>query len=124
MNENLNVPESDYPTDLKGLRAYCGGKEALVQKVLNSFVEVSPQYLKELSEVLVNGNCEEIRALCHKIRGAGSIIRADSLLEIVAQIRQSSIDAELDQAKERMPALEKAVADISDFIKKLGFTPS
>ena len=124
MTENVNVAKNESPVDLEGLRSYCAGKEELVQKVLGAFMQAGPSYLEELTAAFETCDSEEIRALCHKIRGAGSILHAAPMLAIVSQIRQSSIDAEFGRAKGYLSALEKAFADICDFIEKHGFTPS
>ncbi len=124
MTENLKAAKAESPVDIERLRSYCAGLEELVQKVLGAFMLAGPSYLVELTTALESGNVEEIRALCHKIRGAGSIVHAIPMLAIIAQIRQSSIDAECDRAKEYLSDLAKAFTDIFDFIEKHGFTPS
>jgi len=105
---------------MKGFVAYCRGNEDLVQKLLDSFAQVGLPYLKELRDAVESCDAESVRAVCHKIRGAGSIICAEPLLAIVDKIRQSAVDADFDRAKGLLPELEKAFSDVIDFIKKIG----
>ena len=123
MTDNLRPRSTEDPLDIEGLSAYCGGKKDFVQKLLDAFVQVGPLYFKELSLAVESGKVEETRTICHKIRGAGSVVRAELLLEIVAQIRQSAIDVDFDRAKALLPDLEKAFSDVADYIKKLGTIP-
>jgi HPt (histidine-containing phosphotransfer) domain-containing protein len=120
MDENLTTQHAEAPFNIQGFIEYCGGNKALVQKLLDSFVQVGPQYFKELSDAVESCQSEDIRALCHKIRGAGSIICAEHLLMIVDKIRQNAVDADYERAKASLPELKKAFSDVTDFINGLG----
>jgi hypothetical protein len=124
MDENLKTEHREAPLNMQGFIEYCGGNEALVQKLLDSFLQVGPQYLKELCDAVEGCQAEDIRSLCHKIRGAGSVICAGPLLTIVDKIRQSAVDNDFDRAKEFLPELKKAFSDVTDFIKGLGAVSS
>nr|MBF0222524.1 Hpt domain-containing protein [Desulfobulbaceae bacterium] len=118
MNENVKSSEPESSVNLEALIDYCAGKESLAQRVLESFLQISPQYLAEFTKALECGDSDELRALCHKNQGAAGIIHAESLLRLIAQIRQFAIDQEIEKAQECLPELEKAFAEINAFIKK------
>jgi len=118
MNEKLTAQNKANPIDIQGFSTYCRENADLIQKLLDSFVQVGPPYLKELCDAIESNDADGIRSICHKIRGAGSIIRAEPLLEIVEEVRKSAVDANFDRAKGFLPELKKAFADVIDFIER------
>lgn len=110
------------PFDPQALLTYCYGSEALARKLLESFQEAGPQYLQEMLDALDQGDCPGIRAVCHKIRGGGSIIQAEALLGVVAELRQHAIDENLDLARDCTEALRKVFADLLSGIRGCKFT--
>lgn len=119
MVEKFITSQGESPVNMEALIEYCAGRETLIRKVLESFEQVSPQYLAEFAEVLSRGDGDEIRGLCHKTQGAAGIIHAEHLLKLIEQIRQFAIDQEFGKAQDCLPELEKAFIEINEFIKTI-----
>ena len=103
------------PINYPALLQYCRGNQQLAAKLLAAFLQGREPYLAEIEQALLGRDADEIRAVCHKIKGAAVTLRADRLVSLVAQIRQYVIDDKMDEAQGCLPSLKIMFAEIEEF---------
>ena len=77
--------------DLSYLEATFGGNGAIVNKVLQSFIDNTPQLLRELIDNSSNKNWGEVKMVAHKMKSSYNTIGAKNTGEILAKIELEAL---------------------------------
>jgi len=93
------------PIDLEALQARCLGNLDLVDRVLAKFTTQVDADLDELEQAIGAGNAEQAAHLAHRIKGIAGSVEARDLYA--------------DAALAEEVALEKRLADLPDFLKRM-----
>jgi len=93
------------PIDLEALQARCLGNLDLVDRVLAKFTTQVDADLDDLERAIKAGNAEQAAHLAHRIKGIAGSVEARDLYA--------------DAALAEEVALEKRLADLPDFLKRM-----
>ncbi|ARU58134.1 response regulator receiver and PAS sensor-containing signal transduction histidine kinase/phosphodiesterase [Oleiphilus messinensis] len=122
--ESLPEPESDIPVwdkadALKRIR----GRDALLNKLVNSFLETIPEQIDQLQVVCFAAHqerlpCPEIRSLAHSVKGAAANISAKALQENASQLEQAALHEEVDQIVLLWPQVKSAFEQLKQRLEE------
>jgi HPt (histidine-containing phosphotransfer) domain-containing protein len=97
----------------------------LLQELLSVFVEDIPQQLKELEESINDSDCERIRALIHRLKGAVGNLAAEDAYELAAKMEMHASQGEISSVQYFYPNLKKQILLVIDalefMVKNNGF---
>jgi HPt (histidine-containing phosphotransfer) domain-containing protein len=93
------------PIDLEALQARCLGNLDLVDRVLARFATQVDADLDDLERAIKAGNAEQAAYLAHRIKGVAGSVEARDLYT--------------DAALAEEVALEKRLADLPDFLRRM-----
>jgi CheY-like chemotaxis protein len=89
------------------LRNFGGDEECLVRFV-DMFINALPAQIGCLQEVIAAGRPPEVQAWAHKIKGAATSMRAQSIGRILAGMERSAAQDDMDQVRRLMMELQNA----------------
>ncbi len=91
--------------DLSNLQVIFDNNQEIIERMLNSFIETTPEVISMLKNATLQNNQEEIKALTHKIKPSLNYIAKNELYLQANQIENGLVD-HFDE-------------EVTDFIKKL-----
>lgn len=78
--------------DLSYLEATFGGNKTIINKVLQSFIDNTPQLLIELEDNIANYSWKEVKMIAHKIKSSFNTIGAKNVGELLGRIELETSD--------------------------------
>lgn len=93
-----------------------GGNKRIVATCLNLFHEEVPPLLNKIDAALKDDNPEELRAICHGLRGALSTMEMYEAAKIVKQIEGMTESNRVLEIKKLFPLLKNEIKEAADYI--------
>ena len=87
MNSNK---ELNYQINLTYLETTFGDNKLIINKVLNSFMNNTPQLLEDLSLKAVNSNWQDVQMIAHKMKSSFNTLGATSIGNMLAEIERGA----------------------------------
>ena len=84
--------------------------------MVRQFVTQMPGQLKGLREALERGDAESLRQRSHRLKGAASNLRADSIMNAAQCLEEVGRQGNLDAGPEALTVLEDRVARLKDYL--------
>lgn len=108
----------EVPINIETAYGRCMNDIEFLKSTFESFVTLSPGYVKELREYLEQGDGESVSRTAHSIKGAASMITANELQRVAALIEKTSREGELDQLGDAIVALQKELDTCISYIRR------
>jgi PAS domain S-box-containing protein len=116
-NHSNDIPKSHPITDLSSLRKMSNNDESFVQDMVTSFIEKTPDIIKQIRKANKDENWQEVGAMAHKLKPNLAFMGIDSLKKLIAQIESN---ANNNTNTEEIPGLiKKLSSSIKTAIKEL-----
>ncbi len=77
-----------------------GLSESIIIEFLKEYIKQNKEYKKELLKSLDNKNLDEIKKICHKLKGSASNLRIDNVVKYLDQILNELDSQNLEKIKE------------------------
>lgn len=78
--------------DLSYLETTFGGNKMIVNKVLSSFLDKTPQLITSLKESVNQNNWDEVKMIAHKMKSSFNTLGAKLIGELLAEIELKSLE--------------------------------
>ncbi|MCH8904108.1 MAG: Hpt domain-containing protein [Bacteroidetes bacterium] len=101
---------SDTYTDLTYLREMANGDEEFVLKMVNTYLENTPQALDDLEVAAKEENMDRLRAIAHKMKQSIEFMGISSIKETATQIEHY---AKEDENIDNLATMVEQVVDVS-----------
>lgn len=100
---------------LETLLEIFNGDRAEVQNVIDVLRKRTENWLAELERAVSAGDDKQIRAICHKIRGAAGTVTAERIEAAVTAIGDMAKQGRLEDIPEGVACLQKCIEEIKSF---------
>ncbi|MFW6357718.1 MAG: PAS domain S-box protein [Chroococcales cyanobacterium] len=107
------------PIDLEYLEKITKGDFAFQLELLETFMEDAPIYVTEIKQALAALNFKTVRDRAHQLKGASSMVAAQELSAIAAQVEKEAENQNLKAIQDFLPQLEMILAQLRTFIPQL-----
>lgn len=104
-------------TDLSSLRKMSNNDESFVQEMVSSFIEKTPEIIKQIKQANKEKNWPEVGAMAHKLKPNLAFMGIDSLKKLIAQIETNANNNK--NTKEIPGLIKKLTSSINVAIKEL-----
>jgi HPt (histidine-containing phosphotransfer) domain-containing protein len=98
--QNENDKAGEVLLDFAALQETCLNKEALINKLLNLFVQQTPEWIEEIESSVAASDSEKIRRICHTVKGATSALQATACVNSLGELHEVSRGGNMDNAHE------------------------
>jgi signal transduction histidine kinase len=116
-NHEGNSSSAKTITDLSSLRKMSNNDESFVQEMVSSFIEKTPEIIKQIKHANKEKNWQEVGAMAHKLKPNLAFMGIDSLKKLIAQIETNANNNKNTKA---IPGLiKKLTSSINVAIKEL-----
>ncbi|MFM9944153.1 MAG: Hpt domain-containing protein [Bacteroidia bacterium] len=107
MNTNYLTME-DKMYNLEQIDMMSGGNAEFVEKMVNLFIELTPELLNKIKTGLIEGNYDEIKASAHKMKPSIDMMGINLLKNEIRNIERMAMD------KTDVMALKNAITYLDD----------
>jgi len=90
----MNDTHHDRLFDLSYLNQVFQGNEAMVDSIINLFLQQVPQYVKEMEQCVVEGQLQNLHPLAHKAKSSVAMLGLKKMEEKILLIEDTSKKAE------------------------------
>lgn len=94
--------------NLPTLLARCGGKQALVARLLEGFAGGLDQQINDIDSAASSGDHAALARLAHTVKGSAANLSAESLARAASDMERCSLAGEAHRVAEGMPPLRQA----------------
>lgn len=95
----------------------------LIKEIAGIFLEDTPLHIAELKTLLDGQDCDGVKKMAHKIKGAAANMSAELLQSIARKMEIAGEQRNYAELTEQAPALENAYhsleKELSEFLNKL-----
>jgi signal transduction histidine kinase/CheY-like chemotaxis protein/HPt (histidine-containing phosphotransfer) domain-containing protein len=105
------------PADLSRLQQLAEGDKAIVERLINLFLDDAGQHGKLLRDAVEKGDAKGIESEAHRIKGGASQVGAEALRGLAAELEGIGRNAELTLAGEILAAFEDEYQRVSGFLR-------
>jgi len=105
------------PADLSRLQQLAEGDKAIVERLINLFLDDATQHSKYLREAVETGDAKRVESEAHRIKGGASQVGAEALRGLAAELEGLGRNAKLDTANEILKAFEDEYSRVSGFLR-------
>jgi HPt (histidine-containing phosphotransfer) domain-containing protein len=123
LSDENSGPKNNEDTDGRQLKVgvealfnKLGGNKRVVATCLNLFHEEVPPQLNKIDAAVQGGNPEELRTICHGLRGALSTMEMYESAKIVKQIEDLAKFNRFVEIKKLVPVLKNEIKEAADYI--------
>ena len=110
----------DIILDLDRLKNNCNGNIAIVKELLAHLYQQSgPKWLAGLQNAIDTGNSEELREICHGMKGASATVFAWRIASLALELENLARDGEVEQVKNRMAELQAVFDEFRSWVKQV-----
>jgi PAS domain S-box-containing protein len=102
--------------DLKKLKEISRGDDGFVIKMLDLFIKVTPEYIKQLDDFYATKNIEDINKLAHKMKPSIDNMDIASIRHEIRELENFSMEGSLVQLRE---LIEKVTTVLKETIEQL-----
>jgi len=103
-------------TDLSYLRKMSNNDESFVQEMVNSFIEKTPEIIKEMQVASRDNNWRKIGELAHKLKPTLTFMGMDNLKSLVLGIENNAKTTNKDNVQK---SVNQLITNINDAIEEL-----
>ena len=96
------------------------GDEELAREIVQAYLEDAPQQFRGLREALAGGDCAELRARAHTIKGAAGNVSAGLVRETACLMEDAAKHENLQALEQLLPVLEQRLLDVSSAFERAG----
>ncbi|MCP3900402.1 MAG: hypothetical protein GY707_11890, partial [Desulfobacteraceae bacterium] len=115
--DQSQTSDTDEPMNYdKALEEFMG-KQDLLTKVLNTFLENARDQIKILQKAIIDKDSEVIRTQAHTIKGGASNLTAKKLSEIAFELEKIGTSGELKEADNLMNKFEKEFSRLEVYLE-------
>ncbi len=109
---------SEVTLDLERLKKNCNGNTAIVRELVAHLRDKSgPKWIAALQQASDAGNAEELREICHGMKGASATIFAWKISNLALEFEHLARDGELTELKGRMGEMLNVFDELTGWIK-------
>ena len=106
------------PADLSRLQQLAEGDKAIVERLINLFLEDANQHGKLLRDAVEKRDAKRVESEAHRIKGGASQVGAEALRGLAAELEGLGRTSELDAADRILAAFEDEYHRVSGFLRK------
>jgi HPt (histidine-containing phosphotransfer) domain-containing protein len=104
--------------DLGRLKDNCNGNTEFVRELLVHLHQKSgPKWIAALKDAIISGNSEELREICHGMKGASATVFAWRISNLALEFEYLARDGEVERLSCRMAELQGAFDELALWIK-------
>ena len=108
----------DIILDLDRLKKNCNGNLDIVVELLNHLHQKSgPKWIAAIEKGIKSGNGEEVREVCHGMKGASATIFAWRISNLALEFEYLARDGAIQELSKRMPELTNAFDELAEWVK-------
>ncbi len=124
--ESTAVPEEETFTArfLADLQTICGGDEAFVRELAESFLDSAPRTLAEIEHALAAADAQRLAAEAHGLKGISRTIGAGDLAQAAGVVEEAGRNGDLASAAAQAPRLVSAWEQIRRVLEHYIFIES
>ena len=114
------IPAVQAPADLEALRAMLRdvGAEAVVDSLLETFLQEVPERLAALSGAIASGQANDIAHAAHSFLGVVATVRAHDLSAILQRIEVSALQGDVAHAPDHLDDIHEKTAAVIEFVRR------
>jgi len=108
------------PADLEALRTTLrdAGAEAVVDSLLDTFLQEAPERLAALSGAIAGGQADDIARAAHGFRGVVATVRAHELAGLLQRIEIAAQQGDVAHAREWAARIDEGAAAVMDYVRR------
>ncbi len=92
-----------------------------LQQAITPFLEDTPEYLKNLTHALIQGDCETVRSMAHSIKGSSGNLGAFVLVRLAKEVETLALEQKLDEIRPLVAGLHDAFDAVTETLDKESF---
>ncbi len=104
------------PVDYQKLLKTCQGMEELARELLSDLARECPKWMENAERAVKESDPEEIRRICHLIRGSASTVHAEGLSQAAEKLGKAAREGKPGLYPERLKALKEAASELERWI--------
>ena len=109
----------DIILDLDRLKNNCNDNLDIVVELLNHLHQKSgPKWITAIEKGIKSGNSEEVREVCHGMKGASATVFAWRISNLALEFEYLARDEAIQELSKRMPELTNAFDEFAEWVKK------
>jgi HPt (histidine-containing phosphotransfer) domain-containing protein len=109
----------DIILDLDRLKNNCSNNLDIVVELLNHLHQKSgPKWIAAIEEGIKSGNSDEVRDVCHGMKGASATIFAWRISNLALEFEYLARDGKLQKLGTRIPELKEVFTELKEWVKK------
>ncbi len=105
------------PADISRLQQLADGDKAIIERLINLFLDDASQHSKYLREAVEQRDAKRVESEAHRIKGGASQVGAEALRGLAAELEGLGRNAQLDTANEILKAFEDEYGRVSGFLR-------
>ncbi len=115
----VSSPERpDMILDLDRLKNNCNNSLDIVAELLAHLHQKSgPKWIAAIEKGLQTGNSEEIKEVCHGMKGASATVFAWRISNIALELENLAREGAVKEISARMPALRNSFDELAEWVK-------
>ncbi len=83
------------------------GDECLIDKIMDTFLESTPQQIETLSEHAGAGNAESVHHQAHSIKGAAAAVGGEAMRQVAFEIEKAGRAGDMERVRAMIPQLQE-----------------
>ncbi len=119
-NENMNeqTQTSSCPINVESALERCAGDREFLNEMLVEFMDIAAEQLKRISDIIEEGNAQELAKLAHSLKGASANLGAEAVSAIALELEKAGKEGELEGAKQLWEQLKEKVEEVEQYVKQ------
>jgi PAS domain S-box-containing protein len=94
-----------------------GNEKTMLNRMILKFLEVTPAYMRDLSEAAVNKDIDSINRLSHKLKSSIDLVSTDSMRELIKLINEKSKSS--DKIEDILEMIQQFSGDFEQLVNEL-----
>jgi len=105
--------------DWPALQETCLCKDGLVRRLLELYIQQYPTWIKDIRQAVADNDCQDVRQLCHTVRGATSSIHALACVEALEKLNKPARDGKTAELAIIMPQVILTLEQTGSLIRRI-----
>jgi CheY-like chemotaxis protein/HPt (histidine-containing phosphotransfer) domain-containing protein len=105
------------PADLSRLRELSDGDSAVLERLINLFLDDAEQHRKLLEDAVQTGDANTIESEAHRIKGGASQVGAETLRSLAAELEGMGRTSDLNHADDVLAAFRVEYERVSGYLR-------
>ena len=111
------APAKESPADLTRLRELSDGDNAVLERLINLFLDDAEEHRRLLGAAIRSGDARRIESEAHRIKGGAGQVGATALHGLAARLEGMGRNAQLDGAGDVLAAFEIEYRRVSGYLR-------